>query len=245
MLVVTRMKIAAFPGTRKWRMRSWLAICCSLVSSLVFSAYASAAAPAERPAACPSASIAPLRHCAAAFPDSQFTIGDFDGDRQPDVATVEMVRFNPLHSRYSVSFQLSTGGVQTIGFTGPAGGLLLIARDVNGDRALDLVLVTAWQHNLVAVFLNDGFGNFAAADPRNLRIEVVSSHTRLATPPVRFEDRAVLAVPYFRPGDFDRGILARPQLESELASAQHLDFASSLSQPSFLGRAPPARLLPA
>jgi hypothetical protein len=239
------MKIETAAGAGKWRMRLWLAICCSVLFSLAFSACASAAAPAERSAACPSASIAPLRHCVDAFADSQFTIGDFDGDRQPDVATVEMLRFNPLHSRYSVSFQLSRGGVQTIGFTGPAGSLLLLARDVNGDRALDLVLVTAWQHNLVAVFLNDGFGNFAAADPRNLRIEVVSSRSRLATPPMRFEDRAVLAVPYFLPGDFDRGILARPLLESELASAQYRGFASSLSQPSFLGRAPPAWLLPA
>src|SRR5438105_6355315 len=115
----------------------------------------------------------------ATIPDSQFAIGDFDGDRQPDVATVEIARFNTLRSRYWVSFQLSRGRLQTIGVTGPGGGLVLLARDVNGDRALDLVLVTPWRHELIAVLLNDGEGNFSPADPTQVPIEAVSSITQL------------------------------------------------------------------
>lgn len=236
------MKIGAIREAHKWWMRFLFAICCAFFLTHAFSAYA--APPRSIDGFTPCESAAQVQSCPADFPNSRFVIGDFDGDRQPDVATVEMVRFSPSHSRYAVSFQLSKGRLQTIGLTGPAGGLLLLARDVNGDSALDLVLVTAWQHSLVAVFLNDGFGNFAAADPRQLRIDVVSSRTHLVTPPICIEDHSVLGLQYSLPGDFEGEPLALPNLEADLGFSRHLDFPSGLSRPSFLGRAPPASSLP-
>jgi len=96
---------------------------------------------------------------------SNFALADFDGDRKPDLASVEFNRFDSAWVRYSITFRLTAGGGQTVGVTAPLGGLELAARDVNGDASLDLIVRTAWLHQLVAVFLNDGHGHFAAADP--------------------------------------------------------------------------------
>lgn len=172
-----------------------------------------------------------------AIPDAQFAVGDFDGDRQPDLATVEFVRFNSLRSRYWISFQLSKGRLQTIGVTAPAGGLVPLARDVNGDRALDLVLVTAWRHELVAVLLNDGEGNFAAADASQFEINALSSATRVGAVPGAAEDRMVLSLPYWALGDNRAGSFSAQESASAFPRAP--DLALSLLPSAFSGRAPP------
>ena len=95
----------------------------------------------------------------------RFAIADFDGDRKPDVATVEVVREAALGSFYSIRLQLSAGEESVIGITGPQGGLELVARDVNGDDVIDLVVTTAMGSHFVAVLINDGHGKFALAKP--------------------------------------------------------------------------------
>ncbi len=94
-----------------------------------------------------------------------FAIADFDGDRKPDVATVQIVREAALDSFYSIRLQLSTGEESAIGITGPQGGLELVARDVNGDDVIDLVVTTAMGSRFVAVLINDGHGKFTPAEP--------------------------------------------------------------------------------
>jgi hypothetical protein len=96
---------------------------------------------------------------------SNFAIADFDGDRIPDLARVEFVQLDSLRARYSIRFQLSAGPEQFFGLTAPLGGLQLVSRDVNGDNAPDLIVSTAWQHEPVAILLNDGRGNFTLVDP--------------------------------------------------------------------------------
>jgi len=110
---------------------------------------------------------------ATVFPSevsSPFVIADFDGDREPDLATVQAVRGDAQSARYSIQFQLTSGNWQTVGVTAPLGGLQIVARDVNGDRALDVVIRTAWQHQAVAVLLNDGQGNFKSASPTSFAV---------------------------------------------------------------------------
>jgi hypothetical protein len=95
-----------------------------------------------------------------------FAIADFDGDRKPDLATVEMERgVSSGDARYSIRLKLTSGNSQVLGVTAPVGGLQIVAKDVNGDNALDLLVSTAWEHQQVAVFLNDGHGNFTLAPP--------------------------------------------------------------------------------
>jgi hypothetical protein len=172
-------------------------------------------------------------------PSSQFAFGDFDGDRRSDLATVEIVRVGSLHSRYWISFQLSRGRLQTIGVTAPSGGLALIARDVNGDSALDLVLVTAWRLKPVAVLLNDGTGHFAVADAGKLGINIIPSGSQLRTGSQRIEERGAL------PGRSSfRKILAAKRLAPaaqglRLSFSGSLVVATSLYLSSVSGRAPP------
>ena len=223
----------AVPGHRKLRIHFlFLCLVCCLAS-------ASRSVAASRCGETRNTCDTQLQGSLTGTPDSQFAIGNFDGDRQPDLATIEMVRFNPLHSRYWISFRLSSGRLQTVGLTGPSEGLALLARDVNGDRALDLVLVTAWQHELIAVLLNDGAGNFAAADLAQFQFNTVSSTTQLGMRPKRINDGTILALQFSFTGDLDRDAWAEPSQQSTPGCPQCLECMSSLSQSSILGRAPP------
>jgi hypothetical protein len=188
-----------------------------------------------------SSGNARAQNAQASIPDSQFAIGDFDGDCHPDFATVEIDRFNSLHSRYSISFHLSKGGLQTIGVTAPAGGLALFAQDVNGDRALDVVLVTAWRHELVAVLLNDGKGNFLAADPRQFEISAFSSNTQMGGARRVPDDRTALSFQYSAVREPGRQIAAAR--ESKAAFSRALGLAVTLFPSSLSSRAPPRSFL--
>jgi hypothetical protein len=95
----------------------------------------------------------------------RFAIADFDGDRKPDLATVQVVREAALGSFYSIRLQLSAGEESAIGIAGPQGGLELVARDVNGDDVMDLVVTTALDSRFVAILINDGHGKFTLAKP--------------------------------------------------------------------------------
>lgn len=189
-----------------------------------------------------SASPDQAQNCAGSMPDSQFAIGDFDGDRQPDLATVETAHFTALDSRYWISFQLSEGRAQSIGVTGPAGGLVLLARDVNGDRALDLILVTAWRHEPVAVLLNDGRGNFAAADAAQFRFDTVSASRQFRVRPTRIDDRTMVAVQYSFAGNLERDQWAGADQERKRAFPRSLEDTSTLFSSASFGRAPPTYL---
>jgi len=98
-------------------------------------------------------------------PNGQFAIEDFDGDLRPDLASIQAGQSGTSHTDYWIQLQLSRAGRQFIRVVGPVGGLAIEARDVNGDRAVDLVLVTAWHRQPVAILLNDGHGNFSRVEP--------------------------------------------------------------------------------
>jgi len=113
-----------------------------------------------------AASAAPQGDSSALAPqwNSHFAIGDFDGDNQPDLATVQS-GLDRSGTRYWIRLEFGTGLRDGIGVTAPSGGLHITSRDVNGDHFLDLVVSTAWQHHPVAVLLNDGHGKFTLRDP--------------------------------------------------------------------------------
>jgi hypothetical protein len=229
-----RSVIRALVGATKWRIPFFIGVCCLLSISRATLTYGSGCTL--------SSSKAQPRDLPAENSGSQFAIADFDGDQRPDVATLQMVRLNSLDSDYRLSFRLSRGGLQTIGVTGPSGGLALLGRDVNGDCALDLVLVSAWQHRLIAVLLNDGAGNFAAAPPAQFQINIISSTTQAGTAPGRIDDRTILAVQYSVAGGLDRDTWAEPDEEAPLGFSRSFELARTLSQSSILGRAPPASI---
>jgi hypothetical protein len=100
----------------------------------------------------------------AKAPGPSFAIADFDGDLHPDLASVEVSSNNSRQTIYSIRLQLTAGGRQAIRIVAPSGGLQILARDVNGDHAIDLVLATAALGEPVAVLLNDGRGGFIQVD---------------------------------------------------------------------------------
>jgi hypothetical protein len=106
-------------------------------------------------------------------PGLSFAIADFDCDRLPDFASVQARQNRGGSSDYSIQIYLSEVGRQSIPINGPVGGLLIEARDVDGDHSIDLVVSTAVRRQPVAIFLNDGHGTFSraavAAFPRAFR----------------------------------------------------------------------------
>lgn len=95
----------------------------------------------------------------------RFAIADLDGDRRPDLAYVETGRSDASQTDYWIRLQVTAGQGQRILVVAPTGGLQIVARDVNGDHALDLVLTSAWLKQPVAILLNDGHGVFSQVDP--------------------------------------------------------------------------------
>jgi hypothetical protein len=95
----------------------------------------------------------------------QFAIADFDGDVRPDSASIQAGANSSGTANYWIRLQLSSRGQQSIQLVGPAGGLRVEARDVNGDHSIDLVLATVWFRQPVAILLNDGHGNSSRLQP--------------------------------------------------------------------------------
>lgn len=91
-------------------------------------------------------------------------IADLDGDRNPDLATIEIESQRFARADYFIRVQLSAGTQSGIRLDGPVGGLRLAARDVNGDDTLDLIISSISDAHVVAVLLNDGHGGFSVAN---------------------------------------------------------------------------------
>lgn len=175
-------------------------------------------------------------------PGLSFAIADFDGDRRPDVANVQAGDNASGASSYWIQLQLSGAGRQSIQLVAPSGGLLIEARDVNGDHATDLVLTTAWFRQPVAVLLNDGHGKFSRAEPTSFPGAFSSSSTNWRAATLLTAD--IVGVPPESGGG----------IGSEKAEAPHDGSLAGLIPPSsagfpsdpFLvssaGRAPPSEL---
>ena len=94
----------------------------------------------------------------------QFAFADLDGDRKPDLALVEVESERASSTNYAIRLQFSGGPGSSIGVRAPSGGLRLAVRDVNGDDSLDLILTSAIDRHVIQVLVNDGHGQFAAAE---------------------------------------------------------------------------------
>jgi hypothetical protein len=178
--------------------------------------------------------------CAAGL-NSNFAIADFDGDRKPDLATVEVQKGNSSSTtQYSIRLQLTAGAVQVFGVIAPAGGLQIVARDVNGDDALDVLVSTAWQHKQVAVLLNDGHGQFTLADPGAFPAGFWGGGGGWTSGAPTLCDSTALVRMEYPPGELDRASEfngSRVQFEGPRASRPAGPTRIFLF--SLLGRAPP------
>jgi hypothetical protein len=92
-------------------------------------------------------------------------VADLDGDLQPDVATVRVEGIGPVITQYRIELKLSAGLSGAIAVNAPFGGLLVTPRDVDGDNDLDLIVTTRRLHLPVGIWINNGRGQFSAANP--------------------------------------------------------------------------------
>jgi hypothetical protein len=123
----------------------------------------------------------------------QFTIADLDGDRKPDLASVEIEKQHPGSTSYAIRLQFGAGGDSYVGVNGPLGGLHVAVRDVNGDDSLDLVLTSVMDRRVVQVLINDGHGKFAAAAAGSFSSIEIGSEFGLRERGPDPSDRMVLA----------------------------------------------------
>ncbi len=122
------------------------------------------------------------------FGGTRWTIADFDGDGRPDVLTARPdLAGNRFH--HNIEIQLSSGrrGVVTFaveGLQSELAGIQVIARDVDGDRDVDLVFSTAVSHHPIGVWINDGGGRFApSSDPAVMSLlQSVRATTEVSVP---------------------------------------------------------------
>jgi hypothetical protein len=173
--------------------------------------------------------------------NSSFAIADFDGDRKPDLATVEILRNeSSSNTQYSIRFELTAGITQVFGVTAPAGGLQIVARDVNGDDSLDLLVSTTWLHEQVAVLLNDGHGRFTLADPGAYSASFWGYESEWKSETLPQPDAAALVRPGTSAGQLDEKIrfdgLAK---QAGCANPERFSGSTHLLFFSILGRAPP------
>src|SRR6202030_3311093 len=188
-----------------------------------------------------TAAGAEARNAAAApvGPGPQFAISDFDGDFRPDLASVQAGVTTSGSTDYWIQLQLSAAGRQSIRLVAPAGGLLIEARDVNGDHAVDLILSTSLRQP-VAVFLNDGHGNFSRVAPSAFPEAFSNTLTNWASASDQATD-AVGVPPQPRPGVCQAAkALANIQCHSDLIPSSGAGFALDFFLVSHAGRAPPA-----
>lgn len=173
---------------------------------------------------------------------SGFAIADFDGDRKPDLATVEFENGSSSRTaHYSIRFQLTLGTEQVFGVTAPPGGLQIVARDVNGDSALDVLVSTAWAHEEVAVLLDDGHGNFTLADPGAYPEAKLENAQNWNSGTIPLCDSAALLRTEYPTGDFDAtSRFAGARSEAGRVFLQDSPGSTRFSLLPAFGRAPPA-----
>jgi hypothetical protein len=171
-----------------------------------------------------------------------FAIADFDGDLLPDLISIQTGANSAAGTNYWIQLKLSAAGKQSIRLVAPMGGLSIEARDVNGDNTIDLILATAWSRKPIAIFLNDGHGNFSRVEAANFPEAFSESTSGWASSLVLTTD--VVGLP-----TQTRDIVCRQareaqflNLRSSSISAESARFIFDSFLISHAGRAPPAEL---
>jgi hypothetical protein len=175
-------------------------------------------------------------------PGLPFAIADLDGDLRPDLANIQTGGTDVSRTDYWIQLQLTAAQRQTILVVAPTGGLQIVARDVNGDHALDLVLTTAWLKEPVAILLNDGHGVFSRAEPRAFPGAFHEPGTNWGIPAQ--PGPSVVGIPaQSRAGQLSAGVrLPYPRSLIDAVVPSTSRFPLSAFFVSNLGRAPPSKL---
>jgi len=122
--------------------------------------------------------------------ESVHAFTDLDGDLHPDAIRYSLRGLDGTGYLYTVQFEMSAKRRSpSIGVhSGDAWGLQIMARDVDGDHDLDLVVTTAAHGGAVDVWLNDGQGGFTSGGFHSFPLSIWQPEAALTSPscvPVR------------------------------------------------------------
>ena len=93
-------------------------------------------------------------------------VSDFNHDGIPDLAIADRAPRDHSEFRYEIEFAVAGRKPYDVTFTSALQAVTLQPDDVDGDRDIDIVVVDPISNDVVGVWLNDGDGHFAPADPR-------------------------------------------------------------------------------
>lgn len=142
-------------------------------------------------AAIPRAYSAPLR------PLSEFirSFTDLDGDLRPDSIRYSLRGTEGRGYLYTVEFEMSAKRRSpAIGVHGDdAWGLQFVARDVDGDHDIDLVVTSGARGRAVDVWLNDGHGGFTSGGVASFPLSIWLPEANLIAPaPLPIRDAVLI-----------------------------------------------------
>lgn len=171
---------------------------------------------------------------------AHFAIADFDGDLQPDLASIRVTREAASNAEYSLDLKFSSGPRPAIVILGPVGGLQITSQDVNGDEFADLVVTSLFDSQFVAILLNDGTGHFQIADRARFPEVGKRTNSTLRAPENTSADRFTLEDNRGSQGEAENPASRHKPREISAGSLSPTRFAvlSALARAS-AGRAPP------
>lgn len=92
-------------------------------------------------------------------------IGDLNADGRPDFAIADRVGRRSTGFAYAIELSIAGGQSASVAFDSDQDALSVSLSDVDLDRDLDVVVTSAVSRSVVAVWLNDGTGQFHRAAP--------------------------------------------------------------------------------
>jgi hypothetical protein len=118
-----------------------------------------------------------------ASPALPHAIADLDGDHQLDFITVRSEENHRGGSLYRIDLHLAgSAALRSFPVIARSGGLRIMALDVDGDHALDLVITTRLSNEPIGVWINDGHGSFSERDRRLYSICFLQPPSEVAPP---------------------------------------------------------------
>jgi FG-GAP repeat len=90
-------------------------------------------------------------------------IADFNRDGQPDVAIVDRLFSSAAEYEYVLEVSVSSAPAQYLTVASSHDAVTVVVEDLDHDDDLDIVVVSAPTREVVAAWINDGSGRFAAS----------------------------------------------------------------------------------
>jgi hypothetical protein len=110
-------------------------------------------------------------------------IGDLNADGRPDFAVADRVGRRAAGFTYAIEVSIAGGRSESVAFDSDQDALSVTFRDVDRDRDLDVVVTGAVSRSVVAVWLNDGTGQFHRAAPQAAADSWLASSSALTDAP--------------------------------------------------------------